>query len=169
MFLSDSAMSWLPAAASFLFSKSKFGAAGRVTVTHPDMIRYFMTIPEAALLVMEAGAIGKGGEVFILDMGKPIKIIELAKELIRISGYTPDVDIPIVITGIRPGEKIFEEVLTKEEGTVATKWEKIFVAKVENSVSREQIEESIRLLERAFEKPPLEKIEIVKLIKNFIK
>mgnify|MGYP001591395317 FL=1 len=142
---------------------------GPVTVTHPDMIRYFMTIPEAALLVMEAGAIGKGGEVFILDMGKPIKIIELAKELIRISGYTPDVDIPIVITGIRPGEKIFEEVLTKEEGTVATKWEKIFVAKVENSVSREQIEESIRLLERAFEKPPLEKIEIVKLIKKFIK
>ena len=141
---------------------------GPVTVTHPDMIRYFMTIPEAALLVMEAGAIGKGGEVFILDMGKPIKIIELAKELIRISGYTPDVDIPISITGIRPGEKIFEELLTKEEGTTATKWEKIFIAKVENSVSRKEIESRLRGLESYFKKPEQSKEKILKIIDKFI-
>ncbi len=142
---------------------------GPVTVTHPDMIRYFMTIPEAALLVMEAGAIGKGGEVFILDMGKPIKIIELAKELIRISGYTPDVDIPIAITGIRPGEKIFEELLTKEEGTTATKWEKIFITKTENSISRKEIENRLRAIESYFKKPEQSKEKILKIIDEFIK
>ena len=141
---------------------------GPVTVTHPDMVRYFMTIPEAALLVMEAGAVGKGGEVFILDMGKPIKIIELAKELIRISGYTPDVDIPIAITGIRPGEKIFEELLTKAEGTTATKWEKIFIAKVENSVSRKEIESRLHNLESYFKKPEQSKEKILKVIDKFI-
>jgi len=88
---------------------------GPVTVTHPDMIRYFMTIPEAALLVTEAGAVGTGGELFVLDMGKPIKILDLARELIELSGYTPDVDIPISIIGIRPGETLHEDVLTEDE------------------------------------------------------
>ncbi|MBI2012988.1 MAG: polysaccharide biosynthesis protein, partial [Candidatus Colwellbacteria bacterium] len=88
---------------------------GPVTVTHPDMVRYFMTIPEASLLVMEAGAVGQGGEIFILDMGRPVKIIDLARELIRLSGYTPDIHIPIAITGIRPGENLFEDILTEEE------------------------------------------------------
>lgn len=107
---------------------------GPVTVTHPEMIRYFMTIPEASLLVMEAGAVGEGGEVFILDMGRPIKIIDLAKELIRLSGYEPDVHIPIAITGIRPGENLFEDILTEEEKAQgATRWEKIYVSRTENN------------------------------------
>lgn len=106
---------------------------GPVTVTHPDMVRYFMTIPEASLLVMEAGAVGHGGEIFILDMGRPVKIIDLAKDLIRLSGYTPDVHIPIAVTGIRPGENLFEDILTEEEKTGgATKWEKIYVSRTEN-------------------------------------
>ncbi|MEX2033357.1 MAG: SDR family NAD(P)-dependent oxidoreductase, partial [Candidatus Colwellbacteria bacterium] len=107
---------------------------GPVTVTHPDMVRYFMTIPEASLLVMEAGAVGQGGEIFILDMGRPIKILDLAHELIRLSGYTPDIHIPISITGIRPGENLFEDILTDEEkASGATKWEKIYVSRTENN------------------------------------
>lgn len=131
---------------------------GPVTVTHPDMTRYFMTIPEAALLVMEAGAIGMGGEVFILDMGKPVKILDLAHELIRLSGYKPDEEIPIVITGIRPGEKIFEELLTAEEGSSATKWEKLFISKTDDHLNRSVVEERIRALEQLFsQKAPTKK------------
>lgn len=103
---------------------------GPVEVTHPEMKRYFMLISEACLLVMEAGAMGQGGEVFVLDMGKPIKILDLAKEMIKLSGFEPDKDIPIVFPGPRPGEKIFEEILTTEEGTLATKHKKIFIAKI---------------------------------------
>ncbi len=101
-----------------------------ITVTHPDMTRYFMTIPEAAMLIMEAGAVGDGGEIFILDMGKPVKINDLAREMIRLAGLIPDIDIPIVYTGIRPGEKIFEEIFNEEEKSVgATQWDKIFITK----------------------------------------
>jgi FlaA1/EpsC-like NDP-sugar epimerase len=110
---------------------------GPVTVTHPDMQRYFMSTPEACLLVLESGAIGEGGEVFVLDMGDPIKIIDLAKEMIRLSGYEPDTDIPIVFTGERAGEKLFEDTLTAEEGTQATKNEKIFRAQL--SAAEEKI------------------------------
>ncbi|MDP2650806.1 MAG: nucleoside-diphosphate sugar epimerase/dehydratase [bacterium] len=113
---------------------------GPVTITHPEMVRYFMTIPEASLLVMEAGAVGQGGEIFILDMGKPIKILDLAHELIRLSGYIPDVHIPIAVTGIRPGENLFEDILTDEEKTGgATKWEKIYVSRTENSILLEEL------------------------------
>ena len=100
-----------------------------ITITHPDMKRYLMSINEAVQLVLQASAMGAGGEVFVLDMGEPIKIIDLAREMIRLSGLEPDKDIPIVITGTRPGEKLFEELLTAEEGTTATKHERIFVAK----------------------------------------
>lgn len=100
-----------------------------ITITHPDMKRYLMSINEAVLLVLQASAMGTGGEVFVLDMGEPIKILDLAREMIRLSGLEPDKDIPIVITGTRPGEKLFEELLTAEEGTTATKHERIFVAK----------------------------------------
>ncbi|MFA6190609.1 MAG: nucleoside-diphosphate sugar epimerase/dehydratase [Candidatus Staskawiczbacteria bacterium] len=103
---------------------------GPVTITHPDMKRYFMLIPEACILVLQAGAMGNGGEVFVLDMGEYVKIIDLAKEMIKLSGYEPDKDIAIVFTGIRPGEKLFEEILTAEEGTVATQNKKIFKAKL---------------------------------------
>jgi len=97
-----------------------------VEVTDPDMRRYFMITSEACLLVMQAGAIGQGGEVFVLDMGEPIKIVDLAREMIRLSGLEPDKDIPIVFIGRRPGEKLFEEILTSEEGMKATQIEKIF-------------------------------------------
>ena len=109
--------------------KRQISKGGPVTVTHPDMVRYFMTIPEAAQLVIQAGAMAKGGEIFILDMGKPVKIVDLAKDLIRLSGFEPDVDIKIQFTGIRPGEKLYEELLTAEEGTTSTKHSRIFVAK----------------------------------------
>lgn len=104
---------------------------GPVTVTDPRMVRYFMTIPEAAQLVIQAGSMGNGGETFVLDMGKPIKIVDLARDLIRLSGLEPDVDIPITVTGIRPGEKLYEELLTTEEGMAATTHHRIFVTRAE--------------------------------------
>lgn len=103
---------------------------GPVTVTHAEMQRYFMSTPEACLLVLEAAAIGEGSEVFVLDMGSPIRIIDLAKEMIRLSGYEPDKDIPIVFVGKRPGEKFFEDMMSTQEGTEATKHKKIFVARL---------------------------------------
>lgn len=109
--------------------KQQIMTGGPVTVTHPEMIRYFMTIPEAVQLVIQAGSLAKGGEVFILDMGKPTKIAELAKDLIRLSGLEPDVDISIEYTGIRPGEKLYEELLTAEEGLTSTKHDRIFIGR----------------------------------------
>jgi FlaA1/EpsC-like NDP-sugar epimerase len=110
---------------------------GPVEVTHCDMKRYFMLTSEACLLVMQAGAMGKGGEVFVLDMGEPVKIFDLAKEMIKLSGLEPDKDIAVVFTGIRPGEKLFEEMLTAEEGTMATQNQKIFVAKLSDTKNEE--------------------------------
>ncbi len=102
---------------------------GPLTVTHPDMKRYFMTIPEAAQLVLEAGGLNMNGTVFVLDMGEPVKIVDLATDMIKFSGYEPGEDIKIVFAGIRPGEKLFEEYLTAEEGTEATQFDKIYVAR----------------------------------------
>lgn len=111
--------------------KKQIEAGGPVTVTDPEMTRYFMTIPEASQLVLQAGAMGKGGEVFLLDMGEPVKIIDLARNMIRLSGLEPDKDIHIKITGLRPGEKKYEELLTSEEGTNRTNHTKIFEAALE--------------------------------------
>jgi FlaA1/EpsC-like NDP-sugar epimerase len=127
--------------------KKQIEAGGPVTVTHPDMTRYFMTIPEAVQLVIQTGALANGGEIFILDMGKPVKIYDLAVDLIRLSGFEPNKDIDIQFTGIRPGEKLFEEILTSEEGTTATKHDRIFVGKP-SAISYEDIIYALKPLEQ---------------------
>src|SRR5262249_10861925 len=109
--------------------REQIAAGGPVRVPHPEMKRYFMTIPEACQLVMQAGAMGRGGEIFVLDMGEPVKIVELARDLIRLSGMNPDRDIEIVFTGVRPGEKLFEELAVDEENVDKTKHPKIFVGR----------------------------------------
>ncbi len=109
--------------------KSQIAAGGPVTVTHPDMVRYFMTIPEAAQLVLQASGLGRNGEVYILDMGEPVRIVDLARDLIRLSGFEPEVDIPIHFTGMRPGERLVEVLMTEAERTDNTPHEKIFVAR----------------------------------------
>lgn len=106
-------------------------SGGPVTVTHPDMQRYFMTIPEAVQLIIQAGALAEGGEIFVLDMGEMVKIDDLARDLIRLAGYEPDKDIKIAYTGIRPGEKLYEELFTDRENMAATKHERIFISKKE--------------------------------------
>lgn len=145
--------------------KEQIEKGGPVTVTHPEMVRFFMTIPEACQLVMQAGAMGEGGEIFILDMGEPVKVVDLAKDLIRLSGFNPETDIAIEFTGIRPGEKLYEEISVTEENATQTRHPKIYigrhtlhsskgvVAKVitleeasENGLSAAQIKEEIREL-----------------------
>lgn len=112
------------------YFKKQIAAGGPVTVTHPDIIRFFMTIPEASSLVLEAAALSNGGEIFCFDMGHPVKIADLAKNMIRLAGYEPGRDIEIIYTGLRPGEKLYEELLNQKELTVPTENEKILVAKV---------------------------------------
>ena len=112
--------------------RDQIARGGPVTVTHPEVTRFFMTIPEAAQLILQAGALGKGGETFILDMGTPIKIADMAKDLIRLSGKTPGTDIEISFTGLRQGEKLYEELITDGEGIVNTNHEKIMVLKSGN-------------------------------------
>ena len=109
--------------------KKQIAKGGPVTVTHPDVARYFMTIPEASQLILQAGAMGNGGEIFLLDMGVPIKIDDMARDLIRLSGFEPDEDIILDYIGLRPGEKLYEELITKGEGIIPTKHEKIMVLK----------------------------------------
>ncbi|WP_432712768.1 polysaccharide biosynthesis protein [Pedobacter sp.] len=110
--------------------KQQIAKGGPVTVTHPEITRYFMTIPEACRLVLEAGCMGKGGEIYIFDMGKSVKIVDLAKRMISLAGLVPDEDIKIVFSGLRPGEKLYEELLNDQENTMATHHEKIMIGKV---------------------------------------
>lgn len=113
--------------------KAQIEKGGPVTVTHPNITRFFMTIPEACQLVLEAGSMGKGGEIFVFDMGKPVPIVDLAKKMIRLYGLIPGIDIDIKYTGLRPGEKLYEELLTDSENTLPTYHEKIMIAKVRHS------------------------------------
>lgn len=120
---------------------------GPVTVTHPDMRRYFMTIPEATQLILQAAIMGHGGEIFILDMGQPVRIVDLAHDLIRLSGLRPNEDIEVVFTGVRPGEKLFEELSTDEESAEKTRHPQVFVGRC-RTVEFQQIERALRALEQ---------------------
>ncbi|QCE41139.1 polysaccharide biosynthesis protein [Psychroserpens sp. NJDZ02] len=123
--------------------KRQIEEGGPVTITHPDIIRYFMTIPEACQLVLEAGAMGNGGEIFIFDMGEAVKIIDLAKKIIKLAGFTPYKEIDIKVVGLRPGEKLYEELLSDKSTTLPTYNEKIMIAKVENCTHK-QIDRDIQ-------------------------
>ncbi|WP_339796401.1 nucleoside-diphosphate sugar epimerase/dehydratase [Paenibacillus sp. FSL R5-0744] len=149
--------------------KRQIESGGPVTVTHMDMVRYFMTIPEAVQLVIQASVLAQGGEVFVLDMGKPVRIYDLARDLIRLSGLEPDKDIPIVVTGIRPGEKLFEELLTEEEGLMVTNNYRIMISRPQ-SVSRSELNLVLGVLEnlcKRYEFVP-SSYQIKKLLKQLI-
>ncbi|MCM1106313.1 MAG: polysaccharide biosynthesis protein [Blautia sp.] len=130
--------------------KKQIADGGPVTVTDKNIIRYFMTIPEAVSLVLQAGAYARGGEIFVLDMGEPVRIDDMARNLIKLSGYEPDVDIPIVYTGLRPGEKMFEECLKEEEGLLKTANDRIFIGKPIEYNDEEFFAELARLKELAY-------------------
>lgn len=143
--------------------KEQIAAGGPVTVTHPEMVRYFMTIPEAVQLVIQSGSFAKGGEVFILDMGEPVKILTLAEDLITLSGYEPYRDIDIKFSGIREGEKLYEELLTDEENLGSTDHGRIFIGRP-NVISLNQLELEFKRLERVLAEEP----EVIREIINQI-
>lgn len=144
-----------------LFEK-QIAAGGPVTITHPEMTRFFMTIPEAVQLVLQAGSQAEGGEVFLFDMGKPVKIKDMAYDLIQLHGLKPDKDIKLVYTGLRPGEKLYEELLTSEEGTTSTRHEKIFKARI-NPLDAEELSRDLRILAES-----RDTLTILKTIKRMI-
>jgi FlaA1/EpsC-like NDP-sugar epimerase len=126
---------------------AQIARGGPVTVTHPEIRRYFMSIPEAVQLVLQAGLMGDGGEIFVLDMGEPVRISELAREMIRLSGFSED-DIPIVYSGLRPGEKLYEEVLAADENSLPTPHSKLRIAKAQRETA-EWLQKLLAWLERA--------------------
>jgi FlaA1/EpsC-like NDP-sugar epimerase len=145
--------------------KKQIDKGGPVTVTHPEVTRYFMTIPEACQLVLEAGAISRGGEIFLFDMGKSVKIIDLAKKMIKLSGLEIGKDIQIKYTGLRPGEKLYEELLNDKENTIPTYHSKIMIAKVRTYDFGQVKEEILKLI--AMQKEH-NNMEIVKKMKEIV-
>ncbi|MEW5739575.1 MAG: nucleoside-diphosphate sugar epimerase/dehydratase [Myxococcota bacterium] len=144
--------------------KEQIAAGGPVTVTHPDMRRYFMTIPEASQLVLQAATMGRGGEIFVLDMGEPVKIVDLARDLITLSGLTPDKDIEIRFTGLRPGEKLFEELSTAEENAEKTRHPKIFIGKLPSKSFEEISRQVSGLLEGANDVDAVAAVQRIKVV-----
>ena len=126
-------------------------------MTDKRIIRYFMTIPEAAQLVLEAGAMAGSSEVFVLDMGQPVKILDLAENLIKLSGYVPYVDIDIVETGLRPGEKLYEELLMKSDGLIKTTSSKIFIER-QQEISQQEMDQKLEILRQALQRGDRESI-----------
>lgn len=145
--------------------KKQIENGGPVTITHPDIVRYFMTITEACELVLEAGTMGRGGEIFLFDMGEPVKILDLARRMIKLSGLEPEIDIKIIYTGLRPGEKLYEELLSDKTKTLPTHHEKIMISR-DPHLSYEKIEKWTR--EIMIAAADRDKIEVVKILKNIV-
>jgi FlaA1/EpsC-like NDP-sugar epimerase len=145
--------------------KEQIEKGGPITITDPNVTRYFMTIPEACSLVLEAGVMGKGGEIFIFDMGKSVKIVDLAKKMIQLSGLTLGKDIQITYTGLRPGEKLYEELLNDKENTIPTHHPQIMIAKIQESdleKTTKEVDELISLFKTQ------KNFEIVKKMKQMV-
>jgi FlaA1/EpsC-like NDP-sugar epimerase len=144
--------------------REQIAKGGPVTVTHPDIIRYFMTIQEACSLVLEAATMGNGGEIFLFDMGEPVKILDLARKMIKLAGYEPDKDIAVKFTGLRPGEKLYEELLNAEEKVVPTHHKKILIAKTQDNSNANVVNEIIKLIDLANDSRDSEVVQQMKAI-----
>ena len=148
------------------YFKKQIEKGGPITITHPDIVRYFMTIPEACELVLQAGTMGVGGEIFVFDMGEPVKIVDLAERMIRLSGFEPNIDIKIVYTGLRPGEKLYEELLSDGTKTLPTHHEKIMISKDETM----EFEKINALTQKIYDlAKESNKIEVVRTLKEIVK
>ncbi|MEN5306458.1 nucleoside-diphosphate sugar epimerase/dehydratase [Chryseobacterium cucumeris] len=145
--------------------KKQIEAGGPVTITHPEIVRYFMTIPEACELVLQAGTMGEGGEIFVFDMGEPVKIIDLAKRMIKLSGFEPNIDIKIIYTGLRPGEKLYEELLSDDAKTLPTHNDKIMISK-DPSMGFEDIDRLTKDITKASLRR--DKVEVVRILKTIV-
>lgn len=145
--------------------KKQIEAGGPITITHPDIVRYFMTIPEACDLVLQAGTMGNGGEIFVFDMGEPVKILDLATRMIKLSGFEPNTDIKIIYTGLRPGEKLYEELLSDDAKTLPTHNEKIMVSK-DPTMAFDEIEQYANQITKAALRR--EKVEVVQILKSIV-